>query len=177
MLCCILFLRNDLSFERVLTHVWISNIQISDYCVPPETHPKQLVFSKLEVTLTHHVFSAHNMKWFIKTHLKFKAHNCFKCIDGDCLQSYPIRTCDQEPFETTLAHRTGPYMEGCFHTGVYSCSWRSQNVWSHQRIGGQLTAILKPFIVPQARHFQPFIWINCKKSCRKKSFKFYNFPF
>ena len=95
-----------------------------------------------------------------RTHFK----NCLPKSVPLRLQSKDVQSLLKPPRSAQLE----PYMEGGFHTRVHRSSWRAQDVWSHQRIWGQLTAVLKPFIVSQVRHFKPFVWIDCEKSCGNK---------
>ena len=118
------------------------------------------------------------MKGFIKAYLKLKEPILKTVCPRVCLWGYRVRT--SSPFSNPPGARSPqergaprsaepePYVEGGFHTRVHRGSWRAQNVWSHQRIWGQLTAVLKPFIVSQVRHFKPFVWINCEESCGNK---------
>lgn len=77
---------------------------------------------------------------------------------------FKMSPCFQTPNPLVFGHPM-PYMKGRFHTGVHGRSRRPQDVGRHQRVRGQLAAILKPFIVSQTGHFKSLIWVDGEQSC------------
>lgn len=60
------------------------------------------------------------------------------------------------------------YIKGSFDAGVDGGGGWAQDIWGHERVGGQLAVVLQPGVVTQATHLNPLVWVNRQQLCRNR---------
>lgn len=59
------------------------------------------------------------------------------------------------------------HVEGSLDVGVYGHGGGgAQDVWCHQRVGGELAVVLEPGVVPQTTHLDPLVRVHSQQLYR-----------